>query len=94
MKKLLLLLSLLLPWNARRTFLVRQFGYEIHPSARIGLAWILPDRLVMEANTRIGHLTICKNIALLHLREHALIGNGNWITGFPLGPSPHFAAIR
>ncbi|MFL6594338.1 MAG: acyltransferase [Chthoniobacterales bacterium] len=92
MKKLLLLLSLLLPWNARRTFLVRQFGYEIHPSARIGLGWILPDRLIMEANTRIGHLTICKNIALLHLREHALIGNGNWITGFPLGPSPHFAS--
>jgi carbonic anhydrase/acetyltransferase-like protein (isoleucine patch superfamily) len=46
----------------------------------------------MEANTSIGDLTICKNIALLHMREHSLIGRGNWITGFPLGPSPHFAS--
>jgi len=91
MKKLLMIVSMLLPWNARREFLQKQFGYSIDPTARIGLAWVFPDRLVMEAHTSIGHLTICKNIALLHLREHALIGRGNWITGFPLGPSAHFA---
>lgn len=84
-------LSLLLPWEMRRALLEKQFGYTIHPTARIGLACIFPDRLVMEAHTSIGHLTICKSIALLHLREHALIGRGNWITGFPLGPSAHFA---
>ncbi len=38
----------------------------------------------MEAHSSIGHLTVCKNISLLHLREHSLIGRGNWITGFPL----------
>ncbi len=91
-KKILLLLSVFLPWNTRRRFLEKQFGYVIHPTARIGLAWISPDRLVMEAQTSIGHLTICRNISLLHLREHAVIGRGNWITGFPLGPSPHFAS--
>jgi acetyltransferase-like isoleucine patch superfamily enzyme len=84
--------SLLLPWALRRSFLEKQFGFSLHPSSRIGLAWILPERLVMEANTTIGHLTFCKNIALLHLHEHASIGRGNWITGFPLGPSRHFAA--
>src|SRR5580765_7755652 len=84
--------SLLLPWGLRRPFLEKQFGYTLHPSSRIGLAWILPERLVMEANTTIGHLTLCKNIALLHLQEHASIGRGNWITGFPQGPSPHFAS--
>ncbi|MDQ2918690.1 MAG: acyltransferase [Verrucomicrobiota bacterium] len=92
MKKLLGALSLLLPWSMRRSFLEKQFGYSIHPTSRIGFAWIFPDRLVMEANSSIGHLTLCKNIALLHLGEHAIIGRGNWITGFPLGPSPHFAS--
>jgi acetyltransferase-like isoleucine patch superfamily enzyme len=90
-KKLLGLLSFLLPWSMRRSFLEKQFGYSIHPTARIGFAWIFPERLVMEANSSIGHLTLCKNIALLHLGESVIVGRGNWITGFPLGPSPHFA---
>jgi acetyltransferase-like isoleucine patch superfamily enzyme len=84
MKKLLMILSFLLPWKVRRDFLQKQFGYTIDPTARIGLAWVFPDRLILEAHTSIGHLTVCKNISLLHLREHALIGRGNWITGFPL----------
>ena len=87
-----MLVSMFLPWSLRRTFLEKRFGYSIHPTSRIGFAWIFPERLVMEAHTNIGHLTVCKNIALLHLREHALIGRGNWITGFPPGPSPHFMA--
>jgi acetyltransferase-like isoleucine patch superfamily enzyme len=90
-KKLLGLVSLLLPWSMRRSFLEKQFGFSIHSTARIGFAWIFPEHLMMEANSSIGHLTLCKNIALLHLGEHALIGRGNWITGFPLGPSDHFA---
>lgn len=92
MRQLLMLLSLLLPWGMRRKFLEKQFGYSLHPTSRIGLAWVFPERLIMEANTSIGDLTVCKNIALLHLHEHAVIGRGNWITGFPLGPSLHFAA--
>ena len=84
-------LSLLLPWSLRRPFLEKQFGYILHSSSRIGLAWIFPERLVMEAHTSIGDFTVCKNIALLHLHEHASIGRGNWITGFPIGPSRHFA---
>jgi acetyltransferase-like isoleucine patch superfamily enzyme len=91
-KELLMLISLLLPWEMRRRLLEKQFGYTLHPTSRIGLAWIFPERLIMEANTSIGDLTVCKNIALLHLHEHATIGRGNWITGFPLGPSRHFAA--
>lgn len=86
-----MLLSLLLPWSVRRRFLEHQFGYSIHPASRIGLAWICPERLIMEAGASIGDLTVCKNIALLHLREKASIGRGNWITGFPRGHSPHFA---
>jgi acetyltransferase-like isoleucine patch superfamily enzyme len=90
-KNILMLLSFLLPWNLRRSFLKNQFGYQIHPSAHIGFAWIFPTRLIMEEGSTIGTATVCKGIDLLHLKAHAIIGRANWITGFPLGPSPHFA---
>ena len=86
-----MLLSFLLPWPLRRSFLEKQFGFQIHPTARIGLAWILPNRLIMEEGSTIGPATVCKGIDLLHLKAHAIIGRANWITGFPLGQSPHFA---
>ena len=92
MKTFLMFLSLLLPWGMRRSFLEKQFGYSIHPDSRIGLAWILPRRLIMEEGSRIGHFTLCKNIDLLHLGAHAVVGQLNWITGFPSGSaSRHFA---
>ena len=90
MKTLLGMLSLLLQWGLRRSFLESQFGYSIHPSSRIGFAWIFPRRLIMEEGSRIGHLTLCKNIDLLHLGAHAIVGQLNWITGFPSGASRHF----
>lgn len=91
MKRLLMLLSIFMPQNTRRSFLEAQFGYKIHPTCRLGCCWIAPTRLIMEEGSHIGHLTVCKNIDLLHLKAHASIGRGNWITGFPLGPSPHYA---
>ena len=91
MKTVLMFFSLLLPWGMRRSFLEKQFGYSIHPDSRIGFAWIFPRRLVMEEGSRIGHLTLCKNIDFLHLGAHAIVGQLNWITGFPSGASRHFA---
>jgi len=91
MKTVLAILSFLLPWSLRRSLLEKQFGYSIHSSSRIGFAWIFPRRLIMEEGSRIGHLTLCKNIDLLHLGAHAIVGQLNWITGFPSGPSRHFA---
>jgi acetyltransferase-like isoleucine patch superfamily enzyme len=91
MKTLLMFFSLLLPWGMRRSFLEKQFGFSIHPDSYIGLAWIFPRRLVLEEGSRIGHLTLCKNIDLLHLGAHAIVGQLNWITGFPSGESRHFA---
>jgi len=90
MKTFLGFFSLLLPWSLRRAFLEKQFGYSIHPSSHIGFAWIFPRKLVMEEGSRIGHLTLCKNIDLLHLGAHVIVGQLNWITGFPSGPSRHF----
>ena len=87
-----MVLSLLLPWQWRRQFLEKQFGFTLHPTACIGFAWIFPAKLVMEENTKIGHLTVCKGLDLLHLKANSSIGRGNWITGFPSGLSKHFAS--
>jgi acetyltransferase-like isoleucine patch superfamily enzyme len=91
MKRILMFLSVLLPWEMRRSLLEKQFGYSIHPTSRIGFCWVFPRHLIMDANSRIGHLTVCKNIDLLHLGADAIIGQLNWITGFPTGPGRHFA---
>jgi acetyltransferase-like isoleucine patch superfamily enzyme len=91
LKKLVMLLATFLPWEMRRRLLEQQFGYSLHPTSYIGFAWICPQRLVMEEHARIGHLTVCKGADLLHLGAHAIIGQLNWITGFPSGTSRHFA---
>src|SRR5205085_10674584 len=94
MKALLTLLSIFLPGSLRRSFLESQFGYQIHPSSRLGLCWISSTRLIMEEGSEIGHFTVCKSIDLLHLKAHASIGRGNWITAYPLGPSSHRSEER
>jgi hypothetical protein len=91
MKRLLSLLCVFLPWPLRRAILRSFFGYEISDTSRIGLSWICPKKLVMKDGARIGHLTVCKSIDLLELGEDAFVGNLDWITGFPSGPSEHFA---
>jgi acetyltransferase-like isoleucine patch superfamily enzyme len=85
----------ILPWNLRRLILEYLYDYKIHHSSRIGFSIILPKMLIMGKDTTIRHLTICKNIDLLHLKESSSIGNGNWITGFPSNTSSsHFSAEK
>lgn len=88
---LLAAFSFLLPWALRRRFLEAAFGYQLHPTCRIGFSLVLPRKLIMEEGSQIGHLNVCKGLSLLHLQRHAIIGKLNWITGFPTGPSPHFS---
>lgn len=90
MNKFISLFSMVLPWPLRRWVLIRFLGYEIDRTSRIGLSWIYPKKLVLEAGARIGHLTVCKNIDLLHLHEHSIISNINWITGYPSDLKDHF----
>jgi acetyltransferase-like isoleucine patch superfamily enzyme len=85
------ILTFLLPWKLRRLALNRFFGFEIHPSARIGLAWVFPSKLRMAANTRIDHFTVAIHLDTIELGENSTIGRGNWITGFStMTDSPHF----
>jgi hypothetical protein len=83
LKRILLAVTMLLPWTVRRRALKLFFGYSLHPTSRIGIAWVLPKHLVMEEHSRIGHLTVCKGMDLLHLGAHAWIGRLNWITAYP-----------
>jgi acetyltransferase-like isoleucine patch superfamily enzyme len=80
-KLIISIASVFLPWKIRRYILTRFLGYEIHPTSWIGLSWIFPKHLIMEAHATIGHLTVCKGVENLILREHAIIGRGNWISG-------------
>ncbi len=79
---LLKLLTFLLPWKLRRIALNKFFGFEIHPKARIGLAWVFPAKLKMAAGTRIDHFTVAIHLDTIELGENSTIGRNNWITGF------------
>lgn len=93
MRSLFRLLVVILPWRLKRFVLHSQYGYEVHPTARIGLAWVFPARLVMGPHSRIGHLTVCKGMELLSLGERANIGRLNWISAYPLNQPPHFTHL-
>jgi len=93
MKRLLGLLSVLLPWPLRRHVLSRLCGYSLAPTSRIGLSLVLADAVRLEAGARIGHFTVIKGLHRLEMGTNAIIGSFNWITGFPLrSGSPHFTA--
>jgi len=84
MPKLILQVALLiLPWFLRRRALQSIFGFDLDPTARIGLSVIQAKRVVMAKGSRIGHLNFVKGIRELVFGESARIGNLNWITGFP-----------
>ncbi len=80
---LLKLMTMCLPWPIRRLVLNAWFGYKIHPEAKIGLAWIFPKKLMMEAGARIDHFTVAVHLDCIVMGKNATIGRNNWITGFP-----------
>lgn len=75
-------LTVILPWKLKRIVLQKWLGYTLHPTARIGLSWVFPDRLEMAAGAVIGHLNVAVNLDFIQMDEKASIGRGNWITGF------------
>lgn len=86
------ILTFLLPWPLKRLILVKFFKYEIHPSARIGLSWIYPKKLIMKPHSQIGHFNIAIHLDLMSIGSHSSVARGNWITGFPTHTnSRHFS---
>ena len=76
------LFCLLFPWRIKRRLLHWFFGYQLHPKAYIGLAWVYPDQLIMEEGSRIGHFTVAIHLDEVRMQAKATIGRNNWITGF------------
>ena len=90
MKKLLSIAVVPLPWRLKRWLLQRVWGYELAEDAHIGLSYIFPGHLVMEAGATIGHFNVAIHLGRLECGAFSSIGRGNWITGHaPEGA--HFA---
>ncbi len=82
MKIILQILIIFFPWKIRRFLLCKIFKFKIAKSAKIGKSVILADELIMEDFSKIGSLTICKNIDKLYLKNNTSLGSLNFITGF------------
>lgn len=82
MKKILLLLSVFLPWCLKYR-LLNLLGYNISRNAYIGLSIITINHLKMSPGSSIGHFNIIINLEKLEIGENSIIGRNNWITGFP-----------
>ncbi|MEP2774902.1 MAG: acyltransferase [Luteolibacter sp.] len=89
---LIRILSIILPWNLKRLLLQNLLGYKLHPSARIGIAWIFPSHLEMEEGSRIDHFNVAIHLDRIKMGKHSTLGRQNWITGFPTRKgSRHFS---
>jgi hypothetical protein len=80
-----------LPWFLKRPLMQALLGYRLHPTARIGFSLVAAESVELAEGARIGHLNVVRGLSRLELGPHAIIAQLNWITGFPAGPSPHFA---
>ena len=87
------LLVLWLPWGLRRRLLNLLPGFELAPGSLMGLSIAAVDEFRMGPGARIAHLTLLKGLCRVELGACASIGRGNWITGFPLIESKHFAHL-
>lgn len=69
-------------------------GYSIDKTAHIGFSIILSQELIMHENSRIGSLTICKNIDKLELDKNSKIGALNFITGYSSCLKQYFKNVQ
>lgn len=91
MKHFFKFVLILLPWRLKRFCLIRFFGFNLHPSSRIGLSWVYPSQLMMEEGSKIGHFNVAIHLDSIIMKRKSSIGRSNWITGFSSKtPSRHF----
>lgn len=76
-RALLFVSSACLPPAARRYFLKKLLGYEIHQSAKLSrLCLVVADHVVVDSGAAIGVGSIIKCVGLV-LSEHAIVGRNN-----------------
>ena len=87
------------PDKLRRLIHRRLLGYNIHPTAKIGRAFIDVDRLEMSERASIGSLTVIRGCEDVIMREEAVIGGLVWVNavrkdkGYFAGQDRHCALI-
>jgi acetyltransferase-like isoleucine patch superfamily enzyme len=78
-------LATLLPGPFQRAALRRLLGWEIGPSARIGLSlFVGVGHVRLGEGARIGHFNVFRNLRRLELGERSSIGQWNWISASKL----------
>jgi carbonic anhydrase/acetyltransferase-like protein (isoleucine patch superfamily) len=90
LRKLTCAVVVLLPWPMKRWILQRFFGYQIHPTARMGWSWFFPQQLQMGERSVIGHGNVAIHLERVELGVAATVGRGNWITGYAKNGPTHF----
>ncbi len=65
----------ILPCACKKFIYVRFLGAQIHKTAKIGFSFIDSKKLIMEANSVIGHICFIRGLEELSLLEGATIGN-------------------
>jgi len=83
-RRVLVLLLPLLPASLRRLVGIKVFGWDIHPTARIGRSIIAVRHVSMGPEANIGPFNVFRNLDELRLAEGASIGGRNWISAHPL----------
>lgn len=91
---LIQILFFIFPWKIRRILLNKLFRFKIAKSAYIGYSIIMARSLIMDEQTRIGHLVICKRIDLFKMDKCSSVGNLMYITGFPTSNKSVFQAVK
>lgn len=95
MRNIRLIISILvipLPWVIRRFFYRTLLGYKISDGAWIGRSIVSVNCLFMGGGSRIGSMTIVRNLESLDMGESSRIGSFNWIFGLIDSQNKHFRA--
>lgn len=71
------------PQLVKRWIYRRVFHWKVDPTARIGINYILVKELIVEKGVSISHFNVIKGCDLVHLKEGAMIGAFNWVSGKP-----------
>lgn len=87
------LIAMRLPGGFRRSLLKRTLGYDIDPTATVGLSLVSVGYLRMDEHAWIGTATVIKGLDRLVMEEHAQIGRLDWISGLPTGSDKFFAHL-
>ena len=97
-RRVWVLLLPFLPASLRRLVGIKVFGWDIHPTARIGRSIIAVRHVSMGPEANIGPFNVFRNLDELRLAEGASIGGRNWISAHPLTetvstPSGHSSSL-